>query len=97
MKAKVDEANAAVTKLKESVQGILKKVKEEFTASKTETGANIEGINKEIVSIKEKLDSQPKAETKAEPVAEVPKSEPVNNEELSNLKKEAEETKVTLD
>ena len=32
LKAKVDEANTAVTKLKESIQGILKKVKEEFTA-----------------------------------------------------------------
>lgn len=37
MKKKIEEANSTVAKLKESIQTILKKVKDEFTANKTET------------------------------------------------------------
>ena len=44
---KVEEAASAVTKLKESVQTALKKVKEEFTALKTDT----ETLHKEVKSI----------------------------------------------
>ena len=83
LKAKVDEANTAVTKLKESIQGILKKVKEEFTALKTETGTGMEGLKKDIDVLK------------AHPVADV-KPNPASNDDLINLKKETEETKTNL-
>jgi len=43
MKKKIDEAGGSVAKLKESVQTALKKVKEEFTALKTD----IENLHKE--------------------------------------------------
>ena len=36
---------------------IVKKIKEDFKASKTETGTSIEGINKEISEMKMKFDS----------------------------------------
>jgi ElaB/YqjD/DUF883 family membrane-anchored ribosome-binding protein len=36
LKKRIEEANGTVTKLKENVQAILKKVKEEFTQNKTE-------------------------------------------------------------
>ena len=47
MKKKIDEAGGSVAKLKESVQTALKKVKEEFTALKTDT----EILHKEVKSI----------------------------------------------
>ena len=53
--AKVEEINLNLNKLKESVQNILKKIKEDFKASKTETGTSIEGINKEITEMKAKI------------------------------------------
>ena len=62
-------------------------MKAEFTANITETGASIEGINKDIASIKERLDFKPKSA----PAVEVLKSEPGNYEELSKLKTLAEE------
>ena len=48
LRKKIDEANGAVTKMKESIQGVLKKVKEEFSANKTETAAAIENLQKEV-------------------------------------------------
>ena len=39
-----------MAKLKENVQTILKKVKEEFTQNKTETQAAIESLQKELKS-----------------------------------------------
>jgi uncharacterized protein YPO0396 len=47
----VEESNGSVTKLKENVQAILKKVKDEFTQSKTETQLAIEGIKNELASL----------------------------------------------
>jgi hypothetical protein len=37
LKKQIDEANSSIAKMKENVQTILKKVKEEFTQNKTET------------------------------------------------------------
>ena len=48
MSAKVDEANAAATKIHESFQGILNKVKEEITAHKTETQTALHKLKKQI-------------------------------------------------
>lgn len=47
----VEESNGSVTKLKENVQAILKKVKDEFTQSKTETQLAIEGIKNELATL----------------------------------------------
>jgi hypothetical protein len=84
-----------LSKLKESVQGVVKKIKEEFTANKTETGTSIEGMNKEIIAIKSKIDALPTAEVKADPASEV-KPSLTSNEDIKNLKKESEETKTNL-
>ena len=84
-----------MSKLKESVQGVVKKIKEEFTANKTETGTSIEGMNKEIIAIKSKIDALPTAEVKADPASEV-KPSLTSNEDIKNLKKESEETKTNL-
>jgi hypothetical protein len=55
-----------LNKLKENIQTIVKKIKEEFTALKTETGTGMEGLKKEIDSLK----FNPAAEVKAESAAE---------------------------
>jgi hypothetical protein len=55
-----------LNKLKENIQNIVKKIKEEFTALKTETGTGMEGLKKEIDSLK----FNPAAEVKAESAAE---------------------------
>ena len=68
-------------------------MKAEFTANITETGASIEGINKDIASIKERLDFKPVSV----PAVEVLKSEPVNNEELSKPKTLADEAEEAED
>lgn len=44
MKKRIEEVNGLVTKLKDNVQVILKKVKEEFTQNKTEMQAVIETL-----------------------------------------------------
>ena len=47
----VEESNGSVTKLKENVQAILKKVKDEFTQSKTETQLAIQGIKNDLATL----------------------------------------------
>ena len=80
-----------MNKLKENVQAVVKKIKEELTALKTETGTGIEGLKKDIVELK----AHPVAEVKAEPAAEL-KPSPASSDDLTNLKKETEETKTNL-
>lgn len=45
MKKETEETKANLNKLKENVQTIVKKIKEEFTSNKTETGTIIEVMN----------------------------------------------------
>lgn len=47
----IEESKGSVTKLKENVQIILKKVKDEFNQSKTETSVTIEGIKNELATL----------------------------------------------
>ena len=44
-----EETKASLNKLKENVQNVVKKIKEEFTANKTETAASLEEINKDLI------------------------------------------------
>lgn len=79
LKAKIEEANGSVAKLKNSIQEILKKVKEEFSANKTETASNIDGLKKEVNQIKENIALPVKPETAA-------KDGKAENPELSSLR-----------
>ena len=88
-----------MNKLKENVQAVVKKIKEELTALKTETGTGIEGLKKDIVELKAhpvaEVKVNPVAEVKAEPAAEL-KPSPASSDDLIILKKETEETKTNL-
>jgi hypothetical protein len=52
-------------------------------------------MNKEIIAIKSKIDALRDAEVKADPASEV-KPSVTSNEDITNLKKESEETKTNL-
>ena len=52
-------------------------------------------MNKELSAIKERIDSLPSAEVKAQPTVEANQS-PAFNDDLFNIKKETEETKTNL-
>ena len=54
LKAKIEEANGSVAKLKSSIQEILKKIKEEFTVNKSDTTSIIDNLTKEVNALKEK-------------------------------------------
>ena len=67
-----------------------------MTANKTETGTTIEGMNKEILAIKEKIHVSPATEVKAESKHVEANASLASNDDLINMKKEAEETKTNL-
>ncbi len=52
-------------------------------------------MNKELSAIKERIDSLPSAEVKAQPTVEANQS-PASNEDLAKMKKETEETNSNL-
>ena len=92
LKKECDDNKAALTKFKESVQNVVKKIKEEFTTNKTETITGFEGINKEIKAMQEKLGDIRTAEPS---VVDAKPSEPASAD-LTTIKKDAEETKTNL-
>ena len=91
MKKETEETKTNLNKLKDNVQTIVKKIKEEFTTLKNETGTGMEDLKKEI----EILKANPVAEVKTEPAAEV-KANSAPNDDLTSMKKETEEIKINL-
>lgn len=57
--AKIDENSSTIAKLKGDVNGLLKKIKEDFTTFKTNTTANHESLETQMKDLKAKMDKKP--------------------------------------
>ena len=57
--AKIDENASTIAKLKGDVNGLLKKIKEDFTTFKTNTTANHESLETQMKDLKAKMDKKP--------------------------------------